>query len=161
MARNPKCFFLAEYNRLYRTGDFASVLKNGAIQYEGRTDSQIKIRGHRVDLSEIEKNLFSISGVDKGVVLCYHPGEYDQTLLAFITIDQDSKLKLGMQFENALRSKLADYMIPQIVIIDSIPLLVNGKVDRQSLLKSYENTNNNGEYFIFTGITYGFIEPES
>lgn len=142
-------FHHSEYNRLYRTGDYASVRKGGAIQYEGRTDSQIKIRGHRVDLSEVERHLFSLDTlVDKGMVLCYRAGEIDQALLAFVTVHETSnKVRpSGMQIEGALSGKLADYMIPQVIVVDTIPLLVNGKVDRQALLKSYENANNNGGY---------------
>lgn len=141
---NYLCELFSEYNSLYRTGDFASVLNGGVVQYEGRTDSQIKIRGHRVDLSEIEKNLFSLDDIDKGMVLCYRAGEIDQALLAFVTLKNNAKMHLGMQIESSLSSKLAEYMIPQVIIIDSVPLLVNGKVDRQALLKMYENTNNNG-----------------
>lgn len=136
---------ISEYNRLYRTGDYGSVLKGGMIQYEGRTDSQIKIRGHRVDLSETEKNLLSIDEIDKGIVLCYHAGEFDQALLAFVKLVDGSKLQYGMQIENVLKTKLADYMIPQVIIVERIPLLVNGKIDRQGLLKLYENANNNGK----------------
>lgn len=134
-----------EYDRLYRTGDFASIQKGGCIIYEGRTDSQIKIRGYRVDLSEIEKNVLTIDGVDKAIVLCYHAGELDQALLSFVTLSDDAPLQQDAQLESALKSKLADYMVPQVIIIDTVPLLVNGKIDRQSLLKMYENTNNNGK----------------
>jgi acyl-coenzyme A synthetase/AMP-(fatty) acid ligase len=76
-------FFLnpfTAYSRLYRTGDFASLQK-GIIFYEGRTDSQIKIRGHRVDLSEVEKTLLSLPGIDKGIVLSYHVGEIGKFFL--------------------------------------------------------------------------------
>jgi hypothetical protein len=135
------------YSKIYRTGDFASLQK-GMIFYEGRTDSQIKIRGHRVDLSEVEKNLISLDYVDKGVVLCYHAGEIDQALVAFCVVSGDGNFskyitKTGLQIENELKMKLASYMVPQVIVLDSIPLLVNGKIDRQSLLKMYENTNNN------------------
>ncbi|KAJ6640252.1 Mycosubtilin synthase subunit C [Pseudolycoriella hygida] len=151
LATDPK------YDRLYRTGDFASMQKGGCIIYEGRTDSQIKIRGYRVDLSEIEKNVLSIDGVEKAIVLCYHAGEIDQALLSFVTLSQSAPLKQESQLENVLKTKLADYMIPQVIIIDTVPLLVNGKIDRQTLLKMYENTNNNDDAEIvidydFTGI---------
>lgn len=138
-------FCFLEYDRLYRTGDFASMQKGGCIIYEGRTDSQIKIRGYRIDLTEIEKNVLSIDGIDKAIVLCYHAGEIDQALLSFVTLSDDATLRQESQLEHVLKSRLADYMVPQIIIIDTVPLLVNGKVDRQSLLKMYENTNNNGE----------------
>lgn len=141
-------FIFPEYSRLYRTGDFASIQK-GIIYYEGRTDSQIKIRGHRVDLSEVEKNLASLEYIDKGVVLCYHAGEIDQALLGFVTLKRNEEnryiAKTGLQIENDLKHRLASYMIPQVVVLESIPQLVNGKVDRQSLLKMYENTNNNDD----------------
>ncbi|KAG4065477.1 hypothetical protein HA402_009038 [Bradysia odoriphaga] len=152
LASDPK------YDRLYRTGDYASVQKGGCIIYEGRTDSQIKIRGYRVDLTEIEKNVLSIDGVDKAIVLCYHAGEIDQALLSFVTLSDDATIRQEAQLEHALKAKLADYMVPQVIIIDSVPLLVNGKIDRQSLLKMYENTNNNDDTEIvidydFSGIS--------
>lgn len=121
------------------------ILKNGDIQYEGRTDAQVKIRGHRVDLSEIEKHLLSLNEVDKGIVLCYHPGQLDQNILSFVTLHKQYQQYNGTQIENLLSNKLAAYMIPQVIVIDTVPLLVNGKVDRQTLLKLYENTNNNGK----------------
>jgi acyl-coenzyme A synthetase/AMP-(fatty) acid ligase len=54
------------YSKIYKTGDFASFHK-GIVYYEGRTDSQIKIRGHRVDLTEVEKNLTSLDYIEKGI----------------------------------------------------------------------------------------------
>lgn len=128
---------------MYRTGDYASVQKGGIIQYEGRTDSQVKIRGHRVDLSEIEKHLAEINDIKKGIVLCYHAGQMDQAILAFASVEPSSHLH-EFQIERILRNRLPEYMTPQVIIIDQVPLLVNGKIDRQTLLKMYENTNNNG-----------------
>lgn len=144
------------FARLYRTGDFARICK-GTILYEGRTDSQVKIRGHRVDLSEVEKAVNSVEGIEKGVVLCYKPGEINQALLAFVTT---SALMNENQIENILRKKLAQYMVPQVVILETIPLLVNGKIDRQALLKSYENTNNNDDACYQVDIDYTGV-PES
>lgn len=69
----------------------------------------------------------------------------DQALLSFVTLSDGTSMQ-AVQLENILKTKLADYMVPQIILIDSVPLLVNGKIDRQSLLKMYENTNNNGEH---------------
>ncbi|KAJ8964557.1 hypothetical protein NQ314_004859, partial [Rhamnusium bicolor] len=129
------------YAKLYRTGDFASIEK-GILLYEGRTDSQVKIRGHRVDLAEVEKAVNLLDGVDKAVVLCYKPGEINQALLAFVT---GQSLLSEHHIETILKDKLTSYMVPQVILIESIPLLVNGKIDRQALLKSYENTNNNDD----------------
>lgn len=66
--------------RMYRTGDYGRIV-NGVLLYEGRTDSQIKVRGHRVDLTEVETAIHGLSadlGIDKLTVLCYKPGETDQ-----------------------------------------------------------------------------------
>lgn len=101
---------------------------------------QIKIRGHRVDLSEIEKAVLSVREVEKAVVLCYKPGEMNQALVAFVTA---SAFANESQIEEALKEKLAAYMVPQVIIIENVPLLVNGKVDRQGLLQMYVNNNNN------------------
>ncbi|KAF2902812.1 hypothetical protein ILUMI_03369 [Ignelater luminosus] len=131
------------FTKLYRTGDFARIEK-GVLVYEGRTDSQIKIRGYRVDLSEIEKAVNAIDGVDKGVVLCYKPGEINQAILAFVTTEASLN---EYQIEMILKKGLAAYMVPQVIIVESIPLLVNGKTDRQALLRSYESssTSTNGD----------------
>lgn len=68
--------------RMYRTGDYGKIV-NGMLLYEGRTDSQIKVRGHRVDLSEVEAAILKLpnSGIDKLAVLCYKPGENEQVSL--------------------------------------------------------------------------------
>lgn len=76
--------FGAEYPKIFRTGDYAKIDK-GSIIYEGRVDSQIKIRGHRVDLTEVEKMITKISDVDKVVVLCYKPGELSQVSIVYIS----------------------------------------------------------------------------
>lgn len=132
---------------MYRTGDYATVLKGGALHYLGRTDSQIKVRGHRVDLFEVERHLFALEAVEKGLVICYRAGEIDLELLAFVTIAEAAVSSTGLQIEKSLRSKIADYMVPQVIVVDKIPLLVHGKVDRQALLRMYENTINNGSFF--------------
>ena len=62
---------------MYRTGDFGRVV-NGFLYYEGRADSQIKIRGHRVDLTEINAILNQLEQIEKGVVLCWKPGQPEQ-----------------------------------------------------------------------------------
>lgn len=153
-------FYHKDHGYLYQTGDYASVREDGVIQYEGRTDSQVKIRGHRVDLSEIQKHLLEIDGVDKAIVLC-NKDEFGKTILAFVSATGElmspaPKFKKIIHIEDILRAKLADYMIPQIVIVDEMPLLVNGKIDRQALLMMYTDLNNNGKCFYFHST---FISP--
>jgi len=69
-------------DRMYQTGDYGKVV-NGVLLYEGRTDSQIKVRGHRVDLTEVETAIHQLqdAGIDKLAVLCYKPGETEQVQL--------------------------------------------------------------------------------
>lgn len=132
---------------MYRTGDYARLNK-GLLIYEGRTDSQVKIRGHRVDLSEVERAMSSIPGVDKCVVLCYKPGELEQALLAFVTGIPAATV------QERLSTVLTDYMRPHVVALDSIPLLVNGKTDRQALLRLYEQ----GPEVDYTGVPHNRLE---
>jgi acyl-coenzyme A synthetase/AMP-(fatty) acid ligase len=79
---------LAVYSSLYHTGDFGRIVK-GNLVYEGRADSQIKVRGHRVDLSEIQKAVQAVPGLDKALVLCYKPGRPEQ--VSFSTICAPAK----------------------------------------------------------------------
>ena len=72
---------------MYRTGDFGRIV-NGQLYYEGRADSQIKVRGHRVDLSEINAIVNQLEQVTKGVVLCYKPGQPEQATTFFNTKTQ-------------------------------------------------------------------------
>lgn len=74
-------------DKMYQTGDYGRIV-NGVLLYEGRTDSQIKVRGHRVDLTEVETAVqkLSDSGVDKLAVLCYKPGETEQVRFVFCLI---------------------------------------------------------------------------
>ena len=130
-----------EYPKIFRTGDYAKIVK-GLLIYEGRVDSQIKIRGHRVDLTEVEKIITRTPGIDKVVVLCHKPGELSQALIAFVTIADGIS---SSEIESFLQRTLPPYMLPQIFVIDHIPLLINGKTDRQTLLKQYESSCSNSE----------------
>lgn len=124
---------------MYKTGDFGMV-KDGLLYFEGRRDTQIKVRGHRIDLAEVEKRVNELSYVGKSAVLVYHAMQTDQVLVAFIeTKEASEKPKASIDVEKDLQSKLADYMIPQVEIVEEFPFLPNGKVDRQELLKMYED----------------------
>lgn len=68
---------------MYRTGDYGRIV-NGQLYYEGRADSQIKVRGHRIDLTEINAAVLQLDQVIKGVVLCYKPGQPEQVSYTFI-----------------------------------------------------------------------------
>ncbi|XP_046591136.1 plipastatin synthase subunit B [Neodiprion lecontei] len=100
-------------------------------------DNQIKVRGHRVDIAEVEKAVLASPAVDKTVVLCFKPGELSQALVSYVTVKNNTRVS-GSDIESHLRTILPPHMIPHVIVIDSIPLLENGKADRQRLLKRYE-----------------------
>ncbi|XP_003706624.1 nonribosomal peptide synthetase ebony [Megachile rotundata] len=145
-----------EYSRIYCTGDYAKISK-GTVIYEGRMDSQIKVRGHRVDLTEVENAVSKVPGVDKVVVLCYKPGELSQTLIAFVTV---TGCTCDQKIEEILQTTLPPYMLPRIIVMDNIPLLTNGKTDRQALLKHYESTSLNNENEQFMNCDYTGVREE-
>jgi len=123
---------------LYKTGDYATI-HNGKLYYEGRLDSQIKVRGHRVDMAEIEKAVYQIEGMNKTVVLCCKPGEQQQRVVCYYTVKEGTVLPEA-KAEKILRASLPEYMMPKLMKMGVLPLLVNGKIDRQSLLKKYEES---------------------
>lgn len=132
---------------MYKTGDFGCI-KNGLLFFEGRRDAQIKIRGHRVDISEIEKNVTSLDYVEKAAILVYHTGQSDQALVSCIVLKKTSDKsgeKKPEDVEKDLKDRLASYMIPQVQIIEEFPYLTSGKVDRQKLLKIYESKGDNDD----------------
>ncbi|WP_238847429.1 amino acid adenylation domain-containing protein [Nocardia arthritidis] len=117
-------------SRLYRTGDVARIQLNGAIEFLGRADYQVKVRGHRIELREIEEVLRSCTLVDDAVVVAREDRAGDRRLVAYVTGPGVSNVGV---YEWA-RSWLPDYMVPSAyVVLDSFPLTVNGKLDRQSL----------------------------
>ncbi|XP_069936075.1 beta-alanyl-bioamine nonribosomal peptide synthetase ebony-like, partial [Cherax quadricarinatus] len=130
------------YSVLFRTGDLARIV-DGVLVYEGRADSQIKIRGHRVDINQVKLSMLKVDHVDKVHVMCYMPGEVNQRLILFHS-SQDDKL-LPEKFREKLCSLLQPHMIPQLIQMDELPLLVNGKVDGQQLLKLYEQRQEGDE----------------
>lgn len=95
-----------------------------------------------MEMLEIERILRSVENVDKGVVLCYHAGKEDQSILAFVVLKGSvggSPSQQGNEITNVLRTKLRDFEIPHVFVVEKIPLLANGKIDRQTLLNIYEN----------------------
>ena len=127
-----------DYSTLYKTGDFA-MNKNGRLYYEGRADSQVKVRGHRVDLSEIEKAVMDVEGVTKACILCFKPGLPEQKVLCYYTVADDTVLPES-KLELKLCEVLPEYSMPKLILLSSMPLLVNGKTDRQELFRRFEDS---------------------
>jgi amino acid adenylation domain-containing protein len=121
--------------RLYRTGDLARFLPDGNIEYLGRADYQIKLRGHRIEPGEIEAFLEECRAVRQAVVVLREDREGDKRLVAYLIASAGS-LESPAELRAALASKLPDYMIPSaFVFLPSFPLTDNGKIDRKTLLK--------------------------
>ncbi|MGE5409772.1 MAG: amino acid adenylation domain-containing protein, partial [Clostridiales bacterium] len=118
--------------RLYKTGDMARFLDDGNIEFLGRIDNQVKLRGFRVELGEIESALTEIDFVKEAVVIAREDKPGNKRLVAYLVLsDRETK---QVNFKNILSDKLPDYMVPSaFVILDSMPLTPNSKVDRKAL----------------------------
>ncbi len=119
--------------RLYRTGDWAAWLPDGRINLLGRKDEQIKIRGHRVELGEIESVLAQHTAVLQSAVMVRSADPRQPRLVAYVVLVPG--LAAGVvELRNHLKSKLPDYMVPaQFVMLPELPLNSSGKVDRHAL----------------------------
>jgi natural product biosynthesis luciferase-like monooxygenase protein/amino acid adenylation domain-containing protein len=118
--------------RLYQTGDLARWQSDGNIEFLGRTDQQVKLRGHRIELGEIEAVLAQHSGVREAVVTANALGT-DSRLCAFVVAKADTNLTAD-SLRDFLRVKLPDYMLPAtFALLDQLPLTPNGKIDRIAL----------------------------
>ena len=116
--------------RLYRSGDLVRWRGDGLLDYLGRIDSQVKIRGYRIELGEIEAALNAQAGVRQSVVIADITGRGDTRLVAYVAGDS---IDAGL-LKRALGLRLPDYMVPSAwVVLEQLPLLANGKVDRKSL----------------------------
>lgn len=129
--------------RLYRTGDFARYLSDGSLQFLGRKDEQIKIRGNRVELTEIEVQLTLLPQVKRAAVIVTEiSAQAQKEIVAFLVIDGAYEGEYDAQIaaiKMTLKAILPDYMLPtSYVWMDDFPLTSNGKVDKQALLRRYE-----------------------
>ncbi|MGY3231290.1 amino acid adenylation domain-containing protein [Luteibacter sp. HA06] len=120
-------------SRMYRTGDRGRWLANGMIEHLGRLDFQVKVRGYRIEPGEIESVLADSPEVARAVVIAREDRPGDVRLVAYI-VARDGVTVSEDTLRSRLRSRLPDYMIPQhILLLDAIPLLPNGKIDRKAL----------------------------
>ena len=122
------------YNQLYRTGDMARLLPDKTYGIVGRRDSQVKIRGNRVELSEIEVVIREIDYIDDVTVQTIENNSNSELVAYVVASDEIDELILKNHIQDYVHQHKPEYMVPSFVIIlDEIPLNVNGKVDKRAL----------------------------
>jgi len=130
----PDPFNLNGGARLFRTGDIGRYLADGNIEYRGRRDSQVKVRGFRVELEEIESQLATHPQVHEAVVVARTDERGETQLFAYVIADGEASASNELRAH--LRRKLPDHMIPRaFILLDKLPLTVSGKVNRLALLQ--------------------------
>jgi amino acid adenylation domain-containing protein len=129
---------------IYNTGDLGCWLENGAINYLGRIDQQVKIRGYRIELGEIENTVLNYSESMKQVIVVKIENNDKAALVCYYVSDQLIN-KENLKF--FLKQKLPDYMIPVFFIaLDSLPITINGKIDRNALPQLTREDTSINEY---------------
>ncbi|MES9784126.1 MULTISPECIES: non-ribosomal peptide synthetase [Bacillus cereus group] len=117
--------------KLYKTGDIGRWLPNGEIEYLGRADQQIKIRGFRLEIGEIENRIRAIKGIDDVAVIARMNKSNETELIAYIVSKNDLSMS---NIKEQLKRDLPEYMLPSaFVTLEVLPLTTNGKLDRKVL----------------------------
>src|SRR6266540_3384433 len=127
----PNPFGAEVGERLYRTGDLARHLADGSIDFIGRADDQVKVRGHRIELGEVEAVLNEHPSVNQSVVVAIENERGDKRLVGYVVSDKGVS---GAELRRYLRARVPEYMAPEsIQVIEEMPVTSNGKIDRKRL----------------------------
>ncbi len=119
--------------RLYRTGDLVRLHPDGLLEYRGRVDRQVKLRGFRIELAEIESALARHPGVREAAVLLQEDTQGDGRLVAYV-VGQPAQSVSGSELRSFLQQHLPSYMLPaSFVWMEAMPQTPNGKLDRRAL----------------------------
>lgn len=142
---------LAPGRRLYRTGDLVHWRSDGKLDFVGRCDEQVKLRGFRIELAEVEAALTSNASVSEAAVLCREDEPGDQRLVGYI-VWKDAGGDALEELRDHLRRRLPGYMVPTSwVELSALPLTANGKVDRRALPEPGARSGNIDHYIAPSG----------
>ena len=137
-----KSFFVVKKDgglryKFYRTGDIVKKDQNGDLVFLGRNDTQIKIRGYRVELGEIESVIRMYKGVKEAIALTFVNDNGESQIVAKIVLEERFQLEIGNLLEFC-KGKLPNYAMPEgIEVLDDFPRTSSGKINRMELLKSH------------------------
>ena len=125
--------------RQFYTGDLGRVNADGLLEFCGRRDDQIKIRGNRIAFGEIESALHKLPGVRRAVVEAIPRPRHEPMLVGFVT-PHGSQLWSSPELRRTLRATLPDYMVPaEFVTLETLPMTPSGKIDRQKLRQEHRS----------------------
>lgn len=125
-------FAPAPWGRVYRTGDIGQWRPDGCLLYHGRNDDQIKIRGHRIEVGEVESVLRALPGVRQAAVRVWTAADTAEASLIGYVVPVDTLS--ADRLRGALKERLPGYMIPaHLMVLEALPLNTSGKVDRRAL----------------------------
>ena len=134
---------------LYRSGDLARFNGDGNIEFLGRIDLQVKLRGYRIELSEIESQLLQIESIKNAVVTVKEDEQKVQRLVAYLILKGEKDTFNEEAYKIQLKARLAPYMVPAVfVVMDAFPLLASGKVDRKTLPQPAKQYKSEGRKLI-------------
>jgi tyrocidine synthetase-3 len=133
---NSSSFIYNPHNpseKLYKTGDYARWLPDGNIEFHGRMDNQIKIRGFRVEMGEIESIISEIDGIVETVIKPVKIKAGDTRLAAFLNVNETFRMDVK-EFDRLLKKKFPSYMVPSFYkFMKGFPKTINGKIDKDAL----------------------------
>jgi amino acid adenylation domain-containing protein len=129
----PNPFAIKAGSRLYKTGDLVRQLPDGNIEFLGRIDNQIKLRGFRIEMGEVESVISQYPDVGEVTVMLREDVPNDKRLVAYIVPRQGQEPAVS-QLRTFLKERIPDYMVPSLFIfLDSLPLTSNGKINKRAL----------------------------